>query len=163
MLYVSIKSFPLLGCKGPSHTLQRALSGGEGHQLAEIKLYTKPGTATAARQAGTMICCLKCGAYAQQRCVKSAKPCLGSPIGGATNFRRIRAGLHPDYRSELRLGSVSAKQAARSAAAVRSHRARPAMLSTSPGLSLQECPRMRALRARIAAKEKAAKAASIGP
>ena len=150
----------MLGCRGPSRTLRRALGGGEGHQLAEVNTFapTLAGDATAAPPVGTLVCCLICGAYSQKRCQKLAKPCLGRSAGGVSNLRRIRAGLHPDYRSGLRLGSVSAKRAALSAAAVRAKPRHVQLASAAPQWALED-PRMRALRERIIAKEKASAAA----
>ena len=77
---------------------------------------------------------------------------------GSTNLRRFRSGLHPDYRSTMKVDTVSMKRAADSAAAVRT-RGSVVVRAPPPSAALQELPRMRALRDRIAAKEARAREA----
>jgi len=69
--------FQVLGLQGPSITLKKVLDNRLGHQLAEVKVYPKAVAAKAARPQGTMICCLRCGASSQHRCLKFGQPCEG--------------------------------------------------------------------------------------
>ena len=154
-------ALPMLGCKGPSNALLRSLGTDTGHHLAEVPLYSVrlAGGKEKHGRAGTMLCCLRCGAYSQYRSRNLAQVCRGRNANGSNALRRIRSGLHPAHGTELRAGTVSVRQAARAAHAVRT-RTRPSPAATVPRCTLHETPRWQALRARIAAREQAARAAS---
>merc|ERR1712064_30538 len=92
---------------GPSTAQGKALDRDLGHQLTEVNVYLKTGSAKAASPQSTLICCLRCGTYSQHRCQLLGHPCKGITVSGATNLRRIRSGLHPDYTDRCSVSAVS--------------------------------------------------------
>ena len=145
----------MLGCPGPSRTWKGVLDFSKGHTLAHTRV-------TRGEVETTFFFCTTCGAYTERRCFLLGQDCPQRKIAGApTTLRRIFEGKHPHYSYEgAHLGSVSRHgvdylQYAATLPPPPEVRPPPRGLSALPQTS-----GMRALLARLQAREAAARGAA---